>query len=362
MAARVTIQDIADALNISRNTVSKAINNTGVLAEATRERVLKKAVEMGYKQFSYIQVSDDQKNRVALDMPVLDSPNTATGVIALLTSHPISGSHFASTMLDRISRELSQAGYSFSMHRVKPQQLAELSLPPSFNPQGVSGIMCIEMFDMEYSRFLCSLGLPLLFVDGPVDSLRNKLPADFLIMNNRTEIASFVTEMHRRGKNRIGFVGDTSYCISFYERYISFRESMLWCGLPIREEYCITSHAEGVQDPFPEDYQNYLTEHIQSLPELPDVFICANDFIALDLLKVFRKLKIRVPEDIWLCGFDNSPESRVITPTLTTIHIHSQIMGYSAVYLLLSRIKNPDIYSRTVYTETALMYRESTGD
>ena len=43
MAARVTIQDIADALGISRNTVSKAINNTGVLADATREKVLKKA-------------------------------------------------------------------------------------------------------------------------------------------------------------------------------------------------------------------------------------------------------------------------------------------------------------------------------
>lgn len=42
MARRVTIQDIADELGISRNTVSKAINNTGILADTTRERVLKK--------------------------------------------------------------------------------------------------------------------------------------------------------------------------------------------------------------------------------------------------------------------------------------------------------------------------------
>ena len=53
MAGRVTIQDIADALGLSRNTVSKAINNTGILAEATKEKILKKAIEMGYKQFSY---------------------------------------------------------------------------------------------------------------------------------------------------------------------------------------------------------------------------------------------------------------------------------------------------------------------
>ena len=52
---KVTIQDIADELGISRNTVSKAINNTDGLAEGTRKRILEKAVEMGYKQFSYIQ-------------------------------------------------------------------------------------------------------------------------------------------------------------------------------------------------------------------------------------------------------------------------------------------------------------------
>ena len=56
MAERITIQDIADALGLSRNTVSKAINNTGILADATREKVLKKAIEMGYKQFSYVNI------------------------------------------------------------------------------------------------------------------------------------------------------------------------------------------------------------------------------------------------------------------------------------------------------------------
>ena len=54
MKKKVTIQDIADALGISRNTVSKAINNSGGLADATREKILQKAIEMGYKQFSYV--------------------------------------------------------------------------------------------------------------------------------------------------------------------------------------------------------------------------------------------------------------------------------------------------------------------
>ena len=54
MKRKVTIQDIADELGISRNTVSKAIDNAEGLAEGTREKILQKAVELGYKQFSYI--------------------------------------------------------------------------------------------------------------------------------------------------------------------------------------------------------------------------------------------------------------------------------------------------------------------
>ena len=87
------------------------------------------------------------------------------------------------------------------------------------------------------------------------------------------------------------------------------------------------------------------------------MFICANDFVALDTMQVFKELGIRVPEDVWLCGFDDSPESRVTSPTLTTIHIHSQIMGLSAVHLLVSRIKEPTLNFRRIYTETSLIYR-----
>ena len=95
---------------------------------------------------------------------------------------------------------------------------------------------------------------------------------------------------------------------------------------------------------------------------MPDVFICANDFVALDALAALKKLGLSVPEDIWLCGFDDSPESKVVTPSLTTVHIHSQIMGFSATHLLLSRIKEPSLNFRTLHTETSLIYRESTGD
>ena len=65
MATKVTIQDIANELQLSRNTVSKAINNTGVLADATREKILRKAAEMGYKQFAYLPLFQEDAAKTA---------------------------------------------------------------------------------------------------------------------------------------------------------------------------------------------------------------------------------------------------------------------------------------------------------
>ena len=117
MTKKTTIQDIADALGVSRNTVSKAINNTPGLAEATREIILRKAVEMGYKQFSYVQAlyqsaaGPEQASEAA---PTARTPETAAEPcreIALLTPVYFSASHFASLMLDRLRQELLRLGY-----------------------------------------------------------------------------------------------------------------------------------------------------------------------------------------------------------------------------------------------------------
>ena len=171
-----------------------------------------------------------------------------------------------------------------------------------------------------------------------------------------------VKEMSERGKKRIGFIGKYLHCQSFFERYMGYRNAMYLLRLPLSEEYCITGCKEGTRLSSTADYREYLEDSFRKLSSMPDVFICANDFVALDALAALKKLGLSVPEDIWLCGFDDSPESKVVTPSLTTVHIHSQIMGFSATHLLLSRIKEPSLNFRTLHTETSLIYRESTGD
>ena len=354
MAERVTIQDIADALGLSRNTVSKAINNTGLLAESTRDKILQKAMDMGYKQFSYVTIAglNDKK----------PEPASPAKEIAMFSTAPIGNSHFASTMLDKLQRELSQLGYSFTMHRIREEEMNGLQLPSSYNKERTAGIICVETFDRTYSDMLCDMGKPILFVDSPVAALGEPLRADCLYMENKSNIYNIIKEMRRRGKKKIGFIGEYLHCQSFFERYMGYRNAMYLLNLPCPEEYSIIGCKKGSKISDTREYREYLLESIQSLHSVPEVFLCANDFVALDTLAVLKELGLSVPEDIWLCGFDDSPESKVVTPSLTTIHIHSQIMGFSAAHLLLSRIKEPSLNFRTLHTETSLIYRESTGD
>ena len=344
--SKVTIQDIADALGVSRNTVSKAINNADGLADATREKILQKAVEMGYKQFSYVRA-------VAAVAGEEESTHPFPGFrgeIALLTTAFLNQSHFASLMLDKFQREISQLGYTLNTHRVSPEDLKNGTLPITFVPERTSAILCIEMFDFAYDEMVCALGLPVLFVDGPSRRHGRTLNADQLYMDNTAGIIRFVYDMLGRGYKRLGFIGDYEHCQSFFERYAAFRGAMLMAGVEVEDRFLIKANK-------PWD----LLEPLSALTEMPDAFLCANDFVALDAMQILSDRGLSVPKDVMICGFDDSAESRSSKPTLTTIHIHTQVMAFSAVQLLMSRIKEPSLDFRFVHTQTDLIYRDSTA-
>ena len=351
MATRVTIQDIANELQLSRNTVSKAINNTGVLADATREKILRKAAEMGYKQFAYLPLFQEGAAKTA-GLSILPSDKRE---IAMLTTQFLSSSHFSSMMLDRFQSEIDHLHSGMTIHRISPIELKEKKLPSSLDIQRTAGIICFEVFDYDYAQMLCDLDVPLLFVDTPVMEMRPPLKADRLYMENRIEIQNAVAHMVQRGKKRISFAGDKNHCQSFFERYMAYKDAMEYFGLTEGLSTC-------AMPPGQQNYPVSLYETIRRFKTMPDAFVCANDFVAMDLVKALNELGYSVPDDIWVCGFDDSQEASYFAPRLTSIHIHEQIMGYTAANLLMTRIEEPSLNYRTVYTETNLILRESTGD
>ncbi|MBQ5431477.1 MAG: LacI family DNA-binding transcriptional regulator [Lachnospiraceae bacterium] len=352
MGKRVTIQDIADALGISRNTVSKAINNNGSLAETTRQKILETAIQMGYKQFSYMEMDPQIRLMKAKEK----------NGIAFFSSSFISESHFSSTMMDRVEQELSVLNYHLNYYRVSKDNLKNNTLPPSFKEDNCAAIICVEVFNYEYSKMLTELDTPVLFIDSPVELGQKPLKADKLYMNNTDCILELIATMKERGVKEIGFVGEMMHCQSFCERYLAFRNGMHLSGLTIHEELCISENLPAGTLDIGTPYRDYLEERLRGFSHLPELFICANDFVAIDLMQAMKRLNLSAPKDVMICGFDDSSEARIVTPPLSSIHIHSQSMGVSAVSLLLSRIKDPSLDYRTLYVETDLVLRDSTKD
>ena len=124
---------------------------------------------------------------------------------------------------------------------------------------------------------------------------------------------------------------------------------MLMAGAEVDEDCCVCYN-----------HQDEIAERLDAIGELPDVFICANDFVAGDAMRALFSIGKTVPEDVRLLGFDDSAESRLSRPALSTVHIHTQIMAFTAVQLLMSRIREPSLDYRIVHTQTDLIYREST--
>ena len=359
MSAKVTMQDIADALGFSRNTVSKAINNTGVISPTTKELILKKAAEMGYRNLSAAGIIS-----VPAQVSQIAEPNPREKkIIAMLTCSMLGGSHFAVTTLDRMQQILSHHGYSLAFYRITPEELREQRLPGSIDIESTAAIFCVELFDYDYCKMLSGLNIPLLLIDSPTHPDKEPLSADILLMENKLGIYYFISQIAKNGKKSVGYVGDMMHCRSFFERGAACISAAAINGLLPAERYSIPPYRSAPRPKKEIDYLNYtddIFDMLRELPELPEVFVCANDFIAIHLISALRRMGIRCPEDILVMGFDDSPESRFHTPSLTTVHIHTQTMGDIAAEMILGRIAEPDRKIRTVYSKTELILRQST--
>lgn len=341
MSKKIKIQDIADNLGLSRNTVSKALNNTGVLAEDTRRRILEKAAEMGYNRMIYIQQEPPK------------APGREIQELALITQNMPYGPHFGTYALNTFQEKISQNYFRLSVFPLRNEDIQTCRLPLGFDPDRIKGIVCMELFDLPYIHLLSSLGIPVLFIDTAWDTDFSSIKADFLLMENLFSVNDLTCQLIERGQTRLAFAGEYRHCRSFYERYLGFMSALSVKGLSPFSTSFIEKNV--ISD-------SALLEKSLKTEGLPDVFICANDFVAIDLIRALKKLGIQVPKDVKVAGFDNSSESRIIEPHLTTIDIPSSKMGLIAAQMLLSRISAPDMPYQTTHVQTTIIFRESTGE
>jgi len=337
---RVTIQDIADACKLSRNTVSKVFNNRGAVPEATKRTVLSKAQELGYYQLPESSANALLEKRCN---------------IALLTGNDPQGHSFGSHVITSFTDQISRAGYNLKIFRVSEDEIASRSLPPHLLLSETAGIITIELFDRDYCDMLCTVGLPTIFIDFYANSRGSLLKSDLVMMENYTSSVFLTRHLIQCGATCFGFVGDITHCLSFKERWIGYRTTLQEAGISSVDACSILS-----KDDAPYGNTDWLLEQLRAMPRIPHAFVCANDYLAIHLMTALKKMGLNIPNDVMVTGFDGSPESSVVEPALTTARIPSADFGRVAADILLNRIQNPDRpYTRT-YVNTVPLLRDST--
>lgn len=339
MSKKTTIQDIADSLGLSRNTVSKALNDSDTVPVATKSIIIQRAIDLKYKHFHSIE------------------KEKKTGNIALFTSAFPDKLHFGTALLAGLEEKISQEGYTLSIYILRQADLDTLTLPSNFDQNTVGGIVCLELFDVEYSKLICSLGIPTIFSDTHADIVNPILTADIIMMENYCSTYSMTTTLINTGIDEFGFIGDYKHCRSFNERWNGFLSALIEANIDLDKNQCIIE-----DDKNPYDDTSWLLEHLEAMPKIPKVFVCANDYLAVNIMKALKKMNLTIPEDVLVCGFDDSPESKIIEPKLTTVHICSNDMGLIAAKILFDRIENPNLPYQLIYINTLLKYRDSTGN
>ena len=239
---RVTIQDVADACGLSRNTVSKVFNGRGAVQDSNRQLVLKTAQELGYFQLAFGKETQ----------PELSLKN-----IALLTRHMPVDDHFGTSLIPAFAAQLGRAGYTLMMqtyrgrclvaynghvndlNELSDEELRQGALPAHVNPEQTAAILGIELFDRAYLEKICALKLPILLVDGCCGAATSLMPCDWISMENLASTRALVEHLIGKGARRIGFIGDPYHCNSFHERWIGFYSALVNAELPLDKTLCI---------------------------------------------------------------------------------------------------------------------------
>ena len=341
MKKAVTIKSIAEQLNLSRNTVAKALNGQYV-PEKTRELVLKKAQEMNYKSLNVNHIEIGSKRYRIL----------------LVSGKPLNNINYFVPLLKGIENYCYEKNYEFfqytyNLHRTPFSSFADYV--KELNPDG---IVAIECFEKVFVNKLINLGKPICFNDFTATDLISDKRFDIISTNDEKSVCDAVKLIYNKYKlTRFTFVGDPNHCLSFHERYMGMLKAII-------SSNGIHSRNEDIRcDDESFDYGNpeAIKTKILKLRYKPECYICCNDFVARNVCNALKSLNIRVPQDALVIGFDNVTEATALSPSISTFSIDKEFLGRETLRTLVHRIENPNIPSRMITVNTDVILRESTN-
>jgi LacI family transcriptional regulator len=311
---RVTIIDIANALNVTPSTVSRALAGNLRVSEATRSRVQKMATDLGYQQ--NIVASSLRKGKI--------------DTIGMLV--PRINRHFFSHVISAVEEVLNPAGYNLLISQSHERLLLEQQAIQVLLKNRVAGIiMSHSMETKDFSHIIKATDLNVPIVQ--FDRVNKLIPGPRIINDNFTGAYMAVKHLIRSGYSRIAHLTGSLQVNVYNDRYRGYRYALEEAALPVLNEIVF----EGA---ITRDTAFDKTMELIANGTVDAVF-CAGDYSAIGAMQAFIKAGFKIPEDIGIVGFANEPFSDFITPQLSTVEQNAYEVGHRAAKALISRIVNP---------------------
>ncbi|MCL6457241.1 MAG: LacI family DNA-binding transcriptional regulator [Gorillibacterium sp.] len=347
MAKKITMQQIAAHLGVSKYVVSKALSGKAGVSAVTRERVLQTAAQLGYYVSKSVNIKEDPFYSIAEK-----KASTIKRTVVVLMPNirfQTKKNLYWGRILEGISSEIEAKNLSMVIITERNEQVLNL-----FHKEELLGAIVVGKAASGPLLDIHRAEIPLVLIDHD-DPL---VPADSVFVNNYDCTARLTSHLIGLGHRAMRFIGPINYSRSFLERWIGFRMTLEEHRLePVREENIPyqTDRAENA-----EAIAKWLHE-IMATDDRPTALMCANDDLALATLMALKGLGIRVPEEMTVTGFDNIEDAYHSEPGLSTINVPKEALGKRAVETLLLRLDNPNAPYGKYLMVGEMILRESVG-
>lgn len=334
MNTLITIKDIANQLNISPSTVSRALQDHPDISVATKKKIVELAEQMGY-----------QPN--ALAMSLRKKRSHVIGIIVPEIVH-----HFFSSVISGIDQIAYDSGYNILISQSNESFQREKHNLQTLISSRVDGILisCTrETTETKHIENALNSNIPVVFFDRVIPNIQ----IDQVIIDDKRAAFEATEYLIKTGCRRIAhYKGPASLTIS-HNRLNGFLAALDNYNVPVNNDLIVEC------DNF-DDAERITIEMIRN-NALPDAIFTVNDMTALGAISALNKYEIKIPEQVSIMGFTNGLSSRFSNPALSTVEQNGFLMGNSAANRLLQRIKTGDIFNPAIdFIPTELVIREST--
>jgi DNA-binding LacI/PurR family transcriptional regulator len=328
--------DLGRLAGVSASTVSRALQGSPAIPQATRDRIHQIA-----KEHHYVLDVRAQNFRLQRSMTI------ATVFPYLGQSKRLISDPFYMEIMGAISNALENYGYDMLVARVHAAE-DEWCLRYVMNKR-VDGLILIDRS----------------IQDKGIEKLQ-ELDANFVVWGGKLDKQDYVTvgcdgvegavmavkHLAALGRRRIGFIGGDQNMVETFLRRQGYEQGLLESGLAL-DDRLIT-----YTDFSPQAGAKAITKLLNQAPDLDGVFVCS-DFMSIAAMEVLRKRGRRVPEDISVVGYDDIQLAAHCSPRLTTIQQQISEGGRQMVEKLFEQIEGMPCKSSILPIE--LIVRDSCG-